>query len=438
MTLNEFLETIRAEEISLYEDEVDKYHALNSRRPEFEPKNNSDEEYTKWDEFIKNLQDISADYDVHDYSRTILYKGEEEYKYKLIKAIDNHISKLEKDIKKTVGNVNSIEETSSNIFKVQGDKASCDIIKSPIKVSSTKSIVKTRLKFSNIIEKPIEQEIHEDNEYIKQWKAEELKGFLKSNEMFWNDYSDAYNDLSSLKDEYRKAVNSEKSKEDLRDLKEKINNADSKVIRIRDKNSFFYNYGHSSDFEDRCKKIIDKHFQELQAKVENKIGQIVEIYPTGSNGYDYHFEGVLGSCDVEVILAGGYNIQRLHTRWIVKNLNKIKESLTIDNVLKKLIENTNLENVNIEKQTNIAKKRFIELCNTTGREHIPQEEPIDNWTLRDFVSEAQYQYEMRKDEWDRDIVNEGKRWKRFVNRFVPYLDNDIKCTQEHISHYDLI
>ena len=61
MKLNEFLETIRAEEISFYEDEVNKYHTLNSRRPEFEPKNNSDEEYTKWNEFIKNLQNLDND-----------------------------------------------------------------------------------------------------------------------------------------------------------------------------------------------------------------------------------------------------------------------------------------------------------------------------------------------------------------------------------------
>ena len=75
MTLDEFLNTIRDEEITLYEDEVNKYHALDSRRPEFEPKNNSDEEYAKWNEFVKSLYDISEDYDVHDYSRIILDKG---------------------------------------------------------------------------------------------------------------------------------------------------------------------------------------------------------------------------------------------------------------------------------------------------------------------------------------------------------------------------
>ena len=63
-------------------------------------------------------------------------------------------------------------------------------------------------------------------------------------------------------------------------------------------------------------KLIDKHFDTLQAKVEKKIGKIVEIESLG--GWDYMFIGTEGQCKVEVILAGGYNIQRLHTRWIIK------------------------------------------------------------------------------------------------------------------------
>lgn len=66
------------------------------------------------------------------------------------------------------------------------------------------------------------------------------------------------------------------------------------------------------------KKLIDKHFETLQAKVENKIGEIIKIESLG--GDNYRFEGSLGYCNVEVILAGGYNIQRLHTRWIIKNV----------------------------------------------------------------------------------------------------------------------
>lgn len=68
-------------------------------------------------------------------------------------------------------------------------------------------------------------------------------------------------------------------------------------------------------------KLIDKHFETLQAKVEKKIGKIIKIESLG--GSDYSFIGELDKCNVEVILAGGYNVQRLHTRWIItKNLDR--------------------------------------------------------------------------------------------------------------------
>ena len=93
----------------------------------------------------------------------------------------------------------------------------------------------------------------------------------------------------------------------------------------------------------------------------------------------------------------------------------------------------------IIKQTKLAKKRFETLCNETGREHLLYEEGgIEGWTLRDFVSEAYYQFDMRRDSWDPELKKEGKQWLRFVQRFQSYLDKDIKCTQEHISKYDLM
>lgn len=77
--------------------------------------------------------------------------------------------------------------------------------------------------------------------------------------------------------------------------------------------------------EERIKKIIkfgvDEHFKNLQSRVEKKIGKIIEIQNV--NGNTYAFKGELDSCFIEVILAGGYNVQRLHTRWIItKNINR--------------------------------------------------------------------------------------------------------------------
>lgn len=67
--------------------------------------------------------------------------------------------------------------------------------------------------------------------------------------------------------------------------------------------------------EEQLKKDIDAHYKTLQAKVEKKIGKIIKVEHLG--GYDYRFEGENGNCGVEVIIAGGYNIQRKHTRWII-------------------------------------------------------------------------------------------------------------------------
>lgn len=73
--------------------------------------------------------------------------------------------------------------------------------------------------------------------------------------------------------------------------------------------------------EEVLKKLIDKHFESLQNKVEKKIGKIIKIEKV--NGNIYSFIGENDNCNVEVILAGGYNIQRLHTRWIItKNIDR--------------------------------------------------------------------------------------------------------------------
>lgn len=85
-------------------------------------------------------------------------------------------------------------------------------------------------------------------------------------------------------------------------------------------NTYFYNLTyHDDQSEEFIKKVIqisvDQHFNKLQNKVEKEIGTILTIQ---SSGNYYKFTGEKGSCDIDVILAGGYNIQKLHTRWLIK------------------------------------------------------------------------------------------------------------------------
>ena len=69
----------------------------------------------------------------------------------------------------------------------------------------------------------------------------------------------------------------------------------------------------------RLEKAVKDHYEGLQAKVEKKIGKIKYIIKTGNNGYNYRMENAKGeSVAVQVIGAGGYNVQRYHTRWIIK------------------------------------------------------------------------------------------------------------------------
>lgn len=83
-------------------------------------------------------------------------------------------------------------------------------------------------------------------------------------------------------------------------------------------NKYYYNLYYKGNVKTNIEKDIRKHYASLQSKVEKKIGKIINIEKTGTNGYNYYMQGELSNCFVEVILAGGYNIQRLHTRWIIK------------------------------------------------------------------------------------------------------------------------
>ena len=84
-------------------------------------------------------------------------------------------------------------------------------------------------------------------------------------------------------------------------------------------------YGYSSkDKDERIEKLIEKEAEEkekkLIARVNKSVGTIVEALSlnVGVNGeLNGYIKGENGTCKIETIYAGGYNIQCLHYRVLV-------------------------------------------------------------------------------------------------------------------------
>ena len=191
-----------------------------------------------------------------------------------------------------------------------------------------------------------------DRNYIKEWKENELTLSLKYYEEILDKYNQMLNETKMAYEYYNNSrYFAEKEGVDEKDIIKRYHELYEKeqefigsygsslsilgkftyqdkeksgYIQYDKENEFYkcYLVQYTFDKEKAIKvltEIIDKHFKKLQAKVENKIGTITNIYKL--NGDNYNFIGQKGECGVRVILAGGYNIQKLHTRWIVTKTN---------------------------------------------------------------------------------------------------------------------
>jgi formyltetrahydrofolate synthetase len=138
-------------------------------------------------------------------------------------------------------------------------------------------------------------------------------------EMIMTDIEKEYESYSKWQEEFRTAEHNYCEAYNKRMDKEIVDQY-KKVLYTIKENKYYYNlfYKGRNTVKANIEKDIRKHYQSLQSKVEKKIGKIINIEKTGNNGFNYYMQGEISNCFVEVILAGGYNIQRLHTRWIIK------------------------------------------------------------------------------------------------------------------------
>lgn len=330
MNLEEFIDMIRQQEIKLYNDCIEAVKNAYDNASESVLK---DSPWVFWREIENN---VCADYDVKEEFRK-KYLGEDNYSH-IEKDIEEHLIKLSKTITKITGTVFVIEQINDTDYSVKGANADMTIRLTPAKLSSSKNVMKSKIKVLDFIrheEELVEKEPSkfEESEYVKEWKQRELEGY-KTALQSWKETlakyekeeEDAKQHLRDLVTEYREKNGKEPEVENGKYVDEELHKAaqekrkaNDRYFNIKNSNAFFRDYGYNSKFEEMAKKMIDKHFEELQAKVEKKIGRIIKIESFG--GDDYAFNGEKGDCVVEVIWAGGYNIQRLHTRWIVKNWN---------------------------------------------------------------------------------------------------------------------
>lgn len=185
-------------------------------------------------------------------------------------------------------------------------------------------------------------------DYIAIWKDNELKETLSEFRIFVTQYTKLikegvlpteikYNPVSVARKQL-KSQNILDTNENISikriELKQICEEYFTKLNRFKDDNKYFLKIYEKLHFtgtisdEQRIqesieksiplfKSDIDKRFDMFQLKVQNKIGNIIKI--NAITNEEYEFIGNKDKCTVRIILAGGYNIQKLHTRMLIRN-----------------------------------------------------------------------------------------------------------------------
>lgn len=154
-----------------------------------------------------------------------------------------------------------------------------------------------------------ENNLKEIKEFIDQWKLRAINYYKQAIEDYKKEYKELKEKYSQSNDDYKK---------EKRQLLEKYNQI---VVNL--------SYGYSpKDREERLLKIIEREGtakeKTLIARVNKEVGTIIKALSlkVGVNGeLNGTIKGENGTCKIETIYAGGYNIQCLHYRVLVHMVN---------------------------------------------------------------------------------------------------------------------
>lgn len=159
----------------------------------------------------------------------------------------------------------------------------------------------------------MENNLKEINEFINQWKQKAVVYY----NLAITSYRAEYERIQNSYDFYNKEQY-EQMKQERRELNEKYNQI------VKDL-AFGYSPEHR---QERLNKIIEREAESkkviLIKRVNKEVGKIVKALDlkVGVNGeLNGKIQGENGICKIETIYAGGYNIQCLHYRVLVKKVS---------------------------------------------------------------------------------------------------------------------
>lgn len=143
-----------------------------------------------------------------------------------------------------------------------------------------------------------------ETDYMTEWKSNEVKAVVEELER------------------YRSKVKEWEETQSFRDrVALERTNVPAAYLQIVKRN-FKDEESKNRVFNSFATQLVDSHFEALKDKVEKDIGTITNIRSVGGAN-DYDITGSSGeTVRIQVVIAGRYNKQRRHTRWMKSKLKR--------------------------------------------------------------------------------------------------------------------